>query len=95
MKGNVVVAYGRRELQYGGAINNDAGNNMQRKNAVVKCRVASPMFQSVIGEIRVFRNQFVQKETKKSNPKNGNGNFLYHVLFYLFFQFGLLISYVL
>jgi hypothetical protein len=44
MKGNVCIAYGRCELQYGGAINNNAGKNMQRKNAVVKRSVTTPMF---------------------------------------------------
>jgi hypothetical protein len=72
MKRNVVVTYGRCELQYGGAINNDAGKNMQCKNAVVKCSVASPMFQRVIREILVLRNQFVQKETEECQPKNSN-----------------------
>lgn len=27
-------------------------------------------------EVLVFRNQFVQQEAKKSEPKNGNENFL-------------------
>ena len=74
MKGNVVVAYGRCELQYGGAINYDAGKNMQCKNAVVKCSVASPVFKCAIAEVGVLRNQFVQKETEEGEPKNGNGN---------------------
>ena len=59
MKGKVVVAYGRSELQDGCAINNNAGNNMQCKNAVIKCSVASPMFKSAIAEVLVLRNQFV------------------------------------
>ena len=54
-----IVAYSRCELQYGCAINNDACNNMQCKNAVVKCSVASPMFKTTIGKVLVLRKQLV------------------------------------
>ena len=72
MKGNVFIAYGRRELQYSGAINYNACKNMQCKNAVVKYRVASPMFQRIIGEVRVFRKKVVQKKAEEGEPKNGD-----------------------
>ena len=49
---------------------------MYCKNAVVKCGVASPIFQRVVAEVLVLRNQFVQKETEEGEPKNGNENFL-------------------
>ena len=76
MKGNVVVSYGRRELQDGCAINNNAGKNMQRKNAVVNRSVVSPMFISIIAEVFVFGNQFIQKEAEEGEPKKDDGNFL-------------------
>ena len=72
MKGNVVVAYSWCKLQYGCAINNDAGKNMQCKNAFVKCSVTSPMFKCAIAEVGVLRNKFVQKETEEGEPENGS-----------------------
>lgn len=76
MKGNVVVTNGRCELKDGCAINDDAGNNMQCKNAVIKGALISPMFKRTICKILVLRNQFVQKETEEGEPENSNGKFL-------------------
>ena len=76
MKGNVFVAYSWCELQDSRAINNNAGKNMQCKNAVVKRSVVSPMFKSAIAEVLVFRNQFVQKEAEEGEPKKDNEIFL-------------------
>jgi hypothetical protein len=75
MEGNVLVAYGWCELQYGCAINNNACKNMHCKNAVVKRSIVTPMFIST-NKVFVLWNQFIQKESKESEPKNGNGNFL-------------------
>ena len=72
MKRNILISNRRCELQDGCAINYNACKNMQCKNAVVKYRVASPMFQRIIGEVRVFRNQFVQKKAEEGEPKNGD-----------------------
>ena len=83
MKGNVLMAYCRGELQDGCAIHNNARKNMQRKNAIVERTVAAPMFQRIVAEVLVFRNQLVQKEAEESEPKNGNGNFLKHGLMFI------------
>ena len=48
------------------------------------CCVASQLYISFIGEVLILRNQFVQKEAEECQPKKGDGNFLKHVLLFIF-----------